>query len=157
MATDGRVTVSTTQPKDIDTEDLMVGGNEVQRQRVILVPSTLPRGCSVVHLVSAAGTNEAVIKNSPGNLYGWSVYKDASATYYPVFIKVHNLATMPTAGSTAVKQVITAQAGVLEEQFLDIGISYDTGIAITVVKGIADDDANGVLLNDVVVDLYVSP
>jgi len=53
--------------KKVDTEDLTVNGQEVQRERTIAVPGSLPHGCDISHLVSASGTNATVAKNAPGN------------------------------------------------------------------------------------------
>jgi len=153
MATDSYVRVDADgSGKKIDTEDLTLGANEVQRQRVILAPGTLPQGCSVYHKVAAATTNAANIKAGPGQVYGWRIFNNSTG-YYPIFVKLHNNAGSPTAGAGVV-QSIGVQAGVSDDFFLPTGIAFDTGIAISIVKGIADTDATAVALNDCVVDLF---
>src|SRR4029077_13506671 len=100
--------------KKIDTEDLTIGANEVQRQRVILVPGQLPQGCSIYHVVSAATTNGANVKASPRQVYGWRVYNNAG---YPVYVKLHNTAGTPTAGA-GVAQSIGCEAGLPDGEFI---------------------------------------
>jgi hypothetical protein len=151
MATNSYVQVDTDGAgKRIDTEDLTVAGNEVQRQRVVLVPGTLPQGCSTYHAVSAATTNAANVKASPGQVYGWRIFNNGQ---YPVYVKLHNNAGVPTPGA-GVAQTIGIQAGESDDYFLPAGIAFATGIAISIVKGIADNDATAVALNDCVVDLF---
>ena len=134
----------------IDTEDLTVNGNEVQRQRIVLVPGTLPQGCSIYHKVSAASTNAANVKATPGQIYGWRIFNNGG---YPVYVKLHNSAGTPTAGAGVV-QTIGVQAGLSDAVFLPIGLAFATGIAVSIVKNIADSDATAVALNDCVVDLF---
>jgi hypothetical protein len=153
MATDSFVQVDTDGiGKKIDAEDVTIGANEVQRQRVVLVPGTLPQGCAIFHLVAAATTNTNNIKASPGQVYGWRIF-NASGGFYPVYIKLHNTAGTPTAGAGVV-ETIGVQAGVADDFFLPVGIAFAAGIGISIVKGIADSDNNAVALNDCVVDIF---
>lgn len=151
MAVDGFVQVDPQSTGlKIDTEDLTVGANEVQRQRIVLVPGTLPQGCLIYHKVSAASTNAASAKAAPGNVYGWRIYNNAGA---PRYVKLHNTAGTPTPGA-GVAQTIGIQAGQSDDYFLPVGIAFSTGIGISIVAGIADSDATAVALNDCVVDLF---
>jgi hypothetical protein len=153
MATDSFVQVDTDGlGKKIDAEDVTIGANEVQRQRVVLVPGTLPQGCSIYHVVSAATTNAANIKAAPGQVYGWRIF-NLSPSYYPIYVKLHNTAGTPTAGSGVV-ETIGVQAGVSDAFFLPTGSAFATGIGISIVKGIADNDATAVAANDCVVDIF---
>lgn len=113
------------------------------------VPSTTG-GASDFHLVSAGSTNANVVKNSSGQLYGWSVFNNAA---YPIFVKFYNQTTSPTPG-TGVVQTVAVQAGVSVELWLAGGRFYSTGIGLTVTKGIADSDATAVLANDCVLDIF---
>lgn len=136
--------------KFIDTEELTVGSTLVERQRIILTPGSSPQGCAIYHAVSAGSTNAANVKASPGQLYGWRIFNAGS---YPVYIKLHNTASTPTAGSGVV-QTIGVQAGIASESFQPFGIAFDTGIGISIVKGIADNNVTAVLASDCVVDLF---
>src|ERR1700757_4598028 len=106
---DSTVPVSS-QPLLIDTEQETIAGKDVQRQRVVLVPGRDPRGCTPYHVVSAATTNAANVKASPGQVYGWRIFNN---TGYPVYIKLHNTAGTPTPGSGVV-ETIGVQAGLAE-------------------------------------------
>lgn len=138
--------------KKIDTEEIIIGANTVERQRVILVPGSLPQGCSNYHVVSAGSTNAANIKASAGQLYGWRVF-NGSPGFYPIFVKLHNTTGAPTAGAGVVF-TIGVQAGVSEDLLVPMGIAFSTGIGISIVKGIADNDTTAVAANDCVVDIF---
>lgn len=151
MSTDSYVRVDTDGAgKKVDSEDLTIGSNEVQRQRVILVPGSLPQGCQNYHAVAAASTNAANVKASPGQVYGWNVFNNAN---YPIYVKLHNTASAPTPGAGVV-QTIAVQAGEADRFFLPTGIAFAIGIGISIVKGIADNDATAVAASDGVVDLF---
>jgi len=154
---DSSVPVSS-QPLNIDTEQETIAGKDVQRQRVVLVPGRDPRGCSVYHAVSAGGTNQANVKASPGQVYGWRIFNnsnltDAAHVGYPIYVKLHNNAGTPTPGA-GVEETIAVQSGLSEKDFNPMGSAYDTGIGISIVKGIADNDTTPISLDDCVVDLY---
>jgi len=153
MANDLYVQVDTDGAgKKIDTEEVVIGANTVERQRVVVVPGSLPQGCSTYHHVSTADTNAANIKASPGQVYGWRIFNSSSG-FYPVYIKLHNTAGTPTAGAGVV-QTIGVQAGVADDFFLPVGIAFATGIGISIVKGIADADTSAVAAADCVVDIF---
>lgn len=122
-----------------------VAGGTVSNPIVI---SDVDYGTSDYHAVSAGSTNAANIKASAGKLYSIHIFNNAS---YPVYVKFHNTAGTPTAGAGVVL-TIGIQAG-LERDILLKGITFGTGIGISIVKGIADNDATAVLLNDCVVDV----
>jgi hypothetical protein len=107
-------------------------------------------GLSIYHVVSAATDNAANVKASAGQLFGWSIYNNAG---YPVYVKFHNTAGTPTSGSGVVK-AIGIQAGTRAEAFTDAGISFGTGIGISIVKGITDASTTAVALSDCIVDVF---
>jgi len=153
MASDLYVQVDTDGTgKKIDTEEVTIGANTVERQRVVIVPGSLPQGCLTYHRVSTADTNVANIKATPGQVYGWRIFNNA-ADFTPRYVKLHNTAVTPTAGSGVV-ETIGVQAGVSDAFFLPLGSAFTTGIGISIVKGIADSDATAIAANDVVVDLF---
>lgn len=107
-------------------------------------------GASNYHAVAAATTNAASIKGSAGIVFGWTIFNNAA---YPVYVKFHNLATTPTAG-TGVVHTIGVQAGTAAPPLaVESGIGFSTGIGISIVKGITDADATAVALSDCVVDI----
>lgn len=106
-------------------------------------------GASAYHVVSAGSTNAANIKASAGRITGWIIFNNAD---YPVYVKLHNTAGTPTAGSGVV-YTIGVQAGTPATFDDDDGITFATGIGISIVKGIADADTTAVLASDCVVNV----
>lgn len=125
-------------------------GSGILKQGVILMPGAMPDGCLRYHFVAASGTNAHNIKAGPGQLYGYRAYNSAG---YQIFIKLHNTALSPTAGSGVVG-TIGLEEGLPDKDFNPLGEAFDTGIGFSVVKGIADSDATGVSANDCSVDFF---
>lgn len=107
-------------------------------------------GSTIYHAVSAGSTNAANIKASAGRVTGWAIFNVAD---YPLYVKFHNTAGAPTAG-TGVVYTIGVQAGSYSAFDDDDGIAFATGIGISIVKGIADADATAVLASDCVVNVH---
>lgn len=105
---------------------------------------------SKYHVVTAATTNAANIKASAGAVRSVRVFNNA---FYPIYVKLHNTAGAPTAG-VGVVETIGVQAGTQLVHELSGGDEFTTGIGITIVKGIADNDATAVAVNDAVIDVF---
>jgi hypothetical protein len=105
---------------------------------------------STFHLVTASTTNATVIKASPGNVHGWYLYNSNSAARKVVF---HNTTTTPTAGVSVFFSIVLPALGGANVSFPN-GISFSSGIAITTVTGLADNDATSVALNDLIIDIF---
>lgn len=103
------------------------------------------------HKVAASGTNAASIKASAGTVTGWKIYNNAG---YPVYVKLFNKATAPTLGTDTPQQTIGIDAGLGEVSPPGPGISYGTGIAIAITKGMPDDDSTPVAADDCTVDIF---
>jgi hypothetical protein len=101
------------------------------------------------HAVSAATTNAANVKASAGTVVGYDIFNNGA---YPVYVKLHNTAGTPTAGSGVVR-TIGVQAGTRAVSPPGLSFALGTGIGISIVKGIADADATAVAASDCVVDL----
>ena len=106
-------------------------------------------GASAYHVVAAASTNAANIKASAGRVTGWVIFNSAD---YPVYIKFHNTAGTPTAGSGVV-YTIGVQSGTQIVFDDDDGIAFSTGIGISITKLIADADTTAILASDCVVNV----
>ncbi len=117
---------------------------------VAITPQTTG-GDSDYHVVAAATTNAANIKASAGQLYGVHVFGNPS-TAYPVYVKFHNTAGTPTAG-TGVVLTVGVQAGMSRDVIFPNGFAFATGIGITIVKGITDADGTSVAVSDCVCDV----
>ena len=105
---------------------------------------------SGAHIVSAATTNPSIVKASAGRVVGWSLANTNAAWRY---VKLHNQATLPTAGAGVVRTIAIPPNGINTFK-IEGGIAFTTGIALTTVTGSADADATAVGLNDIVGDLF---
>jgi hypothetical protein len=100
------------------------------------------------HIVTTGANNEkASLKGSAGQLYRVSIYNGES---YPIFVKFHNTAGVPTPGTTAVVLALGVDAGLHRDFDAPKGIAFGTGIGITVTKLVADTDATQVGTNSVI-------
>ena len=106
---------------------------------------------SATHVVAAASANATSIKASAGTLRGFSFFNNAA---YPVYLKFHNTAGTPTAGSGVVR-TFAIQAGMQRDVVLPGGgISFATGIGITLVQDLADSGTTAVAANDAVGEIF---
>lgn len=116
--------------------------------RALIYPPTTG-GCSNFHLVAAGSGDANNVKASAGQLFGVRVFNKANV---PIYVKFHNTAGTPTAGAGVVK-TIGCQAGMSRDVPIPLGHAFATGIGISIVTGIADNDATAVSASDCVVDI----
>lgn len=102
---------------------------------------------SEFHLVAASGANATLIKAGAGTITDYEIFNNAG---YPVFVKFHDVAVVPTPGQN-VMRTIGVQSGLPAED--EDFIEFENGIGMTIVKGIQDSDATPIAANDVVVNL----
>lgn len=107
-------------------------------------------GMSDYHKVSAGSNNAAAIKAAAGQVYGVQGFNLAG---YPVFVKLYDKATAPNPAADTPLRTVAMQSGVRCDDDIASGLAFATGIAIAIVKGIADNDNTAVLANDCVVDI----
>lgn len=162
--------------KKVDTSELTVGANTVERQRINLSdPVTaaaiasvdnadpasteygltirpLLTGCTSKHVIAAATNNAAVVKASAGRVIGWTAFNNAA---YPVYVKLYNKATAPAPATdnALLLQVVGVQAGVGVSFLSEPGVAYATGIGLAIVKGITDTDNTSTAASDCTVDI----
>lgn len=105
---------------------------------------------TIRHVVSAASTNATSVKASAGKVVGWQLQNTTAAI---VYVKLHNTASAPTAGTGVVQTIGIPANGKSEVSYLG-GIGFATGIGMTIVTGAADADATAVALNAVVGDIF---
>lgn len=103
------------------------------------------------HVISAASTNATIVKASAGRLLGWNIHNANAAVRY---VKFHNLATSPTAGSTAVFLTVAIPPGASRDFHMPGGIAFATGISYTTTTGIADSDSQAVGASDLAIDVF---
>jgi len=102
------------------------------------------------HIVSAATTNPTLVKNAAGRVLGW-IFSNNTASFR--YVKLHNQATAPTAGTGVVRTIALPPNSTITYS-LEGGIGFATGIGLTIVTGVADADATAVGLNEVVGDIF---
>jgi hypothetical protein len=102
------------------------------------------------HFVAAGSTNATSVKGSAGKVFGWYFANTTAAWRY---VKLHNIATAPTAG-TGVVRTIGIPPNSIARFYSEGGITFATGIGLTMVTGAADADATAVTANDIVGELF---
>ena len=107
-------------------------------------------GASGAHIVSAATVNATIVKASAGRVVGWNL---SNTTASWVYVKLHNLATLPTAGAAVARSIGIPPNG-SREFSMGGGIAFTTGIGLTTVTGSADADATAVAAGAIVGDLF---
>ena len=116
----------------------------------VTVASSASGGDTVYHLVSAASTNLTNIKASAGKVTGWYIYNSNASARKIAF---HNTAGTPTAGASVYYSLVIPGLSAANVSFPD-GIDFSTGIAISTVTGLADNDTVAVALNDLIINIY---
>lgn len=102
-----------------------------------------------VHHVAAGSGDATNVKAGTGVLTAVRAFNNAA---YPIYVKFHNNSGTPTPG-TGVVYTVGVQAGLPRDVIIPFGKYFSTGIAFTIVKGIADADATSVTASDCVVDV----
>lgn len=106
---------------------------------------------STYHRV-AAGSGDAVnISATAAVLRAVRVFNKGSV---PAYVKFHNAAGSPTPGSS-VSYTVACQAGTgnPDPRLSGGGRQFSTGLAMTIVTGLDDTDANGVTAGSVLVEV----
>lgn len=140
----GTATVSFTQPALV-AGTALVGDVGVQYRTTASGLAT-----ANTHFVAAGSTNATLVKNAAGKVYGWHFANTTAAWRY---VKLHNQTTAPTAGTGVVRAIGVPPNGVASF-FSEGGITFTTGIGLTMVTGAADADATAVTANDLVGELF---
>jgi len=107
-------------------------------------------GDTVYHLVSAGTTNTTNIKASAGKVTGWYIYNSNAAARKLVF---HDTAGTPTAGASVYFSLMIPPSSGANVSFPD-GINFGTGIGISTVTGLADNDSAAVAANDLIINIF---
>lgn len=118
---------------------------------------TASDAATVARLISAAGANQdaTVVKASAGVLYGFIVTNINAAVRY---LKIYNLASGATSASTPIMTIAVpgATTGAGAAFPIPVGIDCSAGISLRLTTGVADNDANAVAANELIVHtLYV--
>lgn len=143
-------TVSGTVTANIGTGSLAAGTNAIGDVG-IQYRANATGAASTNHVVSAASTNAANIKNAAGRVVGWSFVNTTASFQY---VKLHNSATAPTAGAGVFQTIAIPPNGVNNMPVGGGGIAFSAGIGRTIVTGSADADATATTAGAVVGDLF---
>ena len=167
--------------KKIDTAELTVGANTVERHRVVISDSTAATGFATVTssggilvtvasgivvesttqaysvfmtVTSSAGVQSTSIKASAGILKGYSIFNTNAAAR---FFKFYNTASTPAVGTdtpviTLILPGSTAGAGAV--QTLDKGVNFATGIAMAVTDAIGTTSTGAISAGDIAANIY---
>jgi hypothetical protein len=146
----GTQPVSGTVTANIGTGALAAGTNAIGDTGV-QYRANATGAASALNVVAAATTNATVVKASAGRLLGFVLTNNATAVRY---VKFHNQATAPTAGSGVVQTYGIPPNGGTITLSVPGGVAFTTGVGMTIVTGAAATDATAVALNDVVGTLH---
>jgi hypothetical protein len=109
-------------------------------------------GLTTYHLVSAGSTNLVNVKASAGQLFGYYIYNSNAAARKVAF---HNSASAPTAGASIFFSIVIPATSAANVEFTN-GIAFSSGISISTVTGLADNDTAAVAANDLIINLFYS-
>lgn len=133
-------------PFSPETENSIQAGNWSQT----IVPA-ISGGLKDFHYISAAGADAALIKNSPGQVYGYDLSNNSATAI--TYIKLYNLNTIPVPGTGTPFRTIAIPANSSKNLSIPEGLAFSNGIGFSVVGGAADNDTTAVLLAQVTVDI----
>lgn len=103
-------------------------------------------GASATHIVAAASTNAAILKSSAGKVLGWYLINPTASW---VYVKLHNLTTLPVAGASVARTIGIPPNG-SASWFSEGGITFTAGIGMTIVNGGLDTDNTAVAAASVI-------
>jgi hypothetical protein len=139
-----------TSTDSIDEGDVGAPRMTLDRKQITTINPHTQGGLTIFHLVSAATTNLTNIKASRGQVFGWYIYNSNAAARKVAF---HNTAGSPTAGASVVFSIVIPPTSGANVEFTN-GIEFATGIAISTVTGLADNDTTAVALNDLIINIF---
>lgn len=105
-----------------------------------------PTTTTMATITAASGTNSTNLSTSSKVLYGAHVYNNGSST---VFLKIYNLASAPTAGSS----LVTFNIGVAPGAWRDVNLTgavSSIGLGYTITGAITSTDTTSVAANDLI-------
>lgn len=144
---DAAIPAGTNNIGDVDVLTIAAGTNTIGN--VGVAPRTTG-GLTTFHLASAGSTNATNIKASAGQVFGWYIYNSNASARKVAF---HNTAGTPTAGASVFFSLVIPPASGANV-FSDVGMAFSTGIAITTVTGLADNDSAAVAANDLIINIW---
>ena len=118
---------------------------------IYIAPST-NAGATNSRVMATASTNATSVKATAGVVYGYSFSNAAASARY---VRLFNLATAPTVGTSTPALTIVLAAGATVALNLDIGVAYATGISYDITGGSdLDSDTTATSAGDVTGALF---
>ena len=142
--------VSATQPVSGTVTTTLSAGTNAIGDFGIQARANATGAATIHHMISAATTNAAIVKASAGRVLGYCL-SNTTATWQ--FVKLHNIATLPTAGAGIATTIGIPPNGKAECDIAQ-GIGFTTGIGRTIVTGSPDADATATTVGAVVGDIF---
>lgn len=102
-------------------------------------------------VISAGSGDATVVKASKGRLHGIQMTNTNAAVRY---LKLHNVSTAPTAGTTAVEMVIALPPNVPVNIWFEQPIVFSAGISYTLVTTAPDSGSTGVAANELTGSIF---
>jgi hypothetical protein len=129
---------------------VLPAGTQTVSGAINIASSATVAGSLIAKINSAASTNATNVKASAARLYGYHIANTSAAWRY---VKLHNVATAPTAGA-AVAMVIPIPPGGSVFTENTVPVAFATGLGYTIVTGAADTDATAVGASEVIGTLF---
>jgi hypothetical protein len=111
-----------------------------------------PTGLPWHRLADGTSGDKASIKGTPGVVHHVSVFSNNPD--YPVFVKFYDKASAPNPVSDTPVWVVGVQAGVPRDVAPPASVAFSIGIAVAIVKGIAQNDNTSVAASDCIVNVF---
>jgi len=111
-----------------------------------ITASSSSSGTVLYTVNSAATTNAASIKATGANFFGLSVMNASASTKY---VRLYNLATAPTVGTSVPIMVVAVPATSSKEIEYVPSLRFGTGLAVAITGGAAATDSTAVAAGDV--------
>lgn len=106
---------------------------------------------SVNRLIAAGSTNATLVLARSGQVGGYYFFNSAT---YPVYIKLYDSATIPTAGAGVPLATLGVPAGAAGNVSFAGGILFSAGIGFTLTKLSADNDTTALVAGDLILNLF---
>jgi hypothetical protein len=102
------------------------------------------------HRAYVGGTG-ALIRSSQDVVFGWHIINTDSED---AFVKLYNLSSAPTVGTSTAMMTIFVEAGKSETATFTHGIEFTTGLGIGCTRRVEDDDTTAVTATTILVNLF---
>ncbi len=144
-----------TSTDSVDEGDAGIARMTLDRKQITAEYAHTAGGATPYSYLASAAANQdsAIVKGTPGQLHNAIVAFNLNAAAR--YLKLYNKATGPTSADIPVQRLLipgnTAGAGFSIP--LPKAMEFTAGISLRITTGIADNDANAVAANEVVVNL----